>query len=133
MYLWLFWIPVQLISLLLFIEFICTWRQLARIIWYFKNKPSWLLGELKLASKTNQFWAQNNVNMEWIQKQSVKCTYTSKPQMSSPVPNWNPFQHTSACINVLYIFHCFSSNKCNSWTNTHQYEYGCQLNCRKLN
>ena len=52
-------------------------------------------------SKTNQFWAQNNVNMEWIQKQSVKCTYTSKPQMSSPVPNWNPFQHTSACINVL--------------------------------
>ena len=84
-------------------------------------------------SKTNQFWAQNNVNMEWIQKQSVKCTYTSKPQMSSPVPNWNPFQHTSACINVLQIFHCFSSNKCNSWTNTHQYEYWCQLNCRKLN
>ena len=64
--------------------------------------PSWLLGELKLASKTNQFWAQNNVNMEWIQKNQWNVhIYTSKPQMSSPVPNWNPFQHTSACINVL--------------------------------
>ena len=73
-------------------------------IWYFKNKPSWLLGELKLASKTNQFCAQNNVNMKWTQKQFVKhiyiYIYTSKPQMSAPVPNWNPFQHSSACINV---------------------------------
>ena len=57
-----------------------------------KNKPSWLLGELKLTS--------TNVNMKWLQKQSVKCTYNSKPQMSAPAPNWNPFQHTSACINV---------------------------------
>ena len=130
MYLWLFWIPVQVISLLLFIEFICTWRQLTRIMWYFKNTPSWLLGELKLASKTNQFCAQNNVNMKWLQKQFVKFVYTNKPQMSSPVPNWNSFQHTSA---YMYIFHCFSSNKCNSWTNTHLYEYGCQLNWRKLN
>ena len=51
----------------MFIEFICTWRQLVRIILYLKNKPSWLLGELKLASNTNQFYAQNNVNMKWVQ------------------------------------------------------------------
>ena len=28
---------------------------------------SWLSGELKLGSKTNQFFAQNNVNMKWLQ------------------------------------------------------------------
>ena len=64
-----------------------------RIIWYLKNKPFLLLGELKLASKTNQFCAQNNVNMKWLQKQFVKIIYTNKPQMSSPVPNWNSLHH----------------------------------------
>ena len=66
---------IDFLVTLVFMEFICTWRQPVRIIWYLKTKPSLLLGKLKLASKTNQFCAQNNVNMKWIQKQSVRYIY----------------------------------------------------------
>ena len=45
-------------------------------MWYLKNNQSWLSEELKLTSKTNQFCAQNNVNMKWMQKQLVEDTYT---------------------------------------------------------
>ena len=57
---------IDFLVTLVFIEFICTWRQPVSIILYLENKPSWLLGELKLASKTNQLCAQNNVNTKWM-------------------------------------------------------------------
>ena len=60
----------------------------------FKKQAILLLGELKLASKTINFVHKTmKIWKLWLQKQFVKIIYTNKPQMSSPVPNWNSLHH----------------------------------------
>ena len=53
----------------------------------FKKQAILIIRRIKVSIKDKSILCTKQCKHEMNTKQSVKCTYTSKPQMSSPVPN----------------------------------------------
>ena len=67
----------------------------------FKKQAILIIRRIKVSIKDKSILCTKQCKHEMNTKTISEIDiYTSKPQMSSPVPNWNPFQHTSARTNV---------------------------------
>ena len=100
MYLWLFWIPLRLISLLPY----CYWNFLymktaSKDCMIFEKQPVLIVRRIKVSIKDKSILCTKQCKYEMIAKTiCLTYIYTGKPQMSAPETYWNPFQHALTCI-----------------------------------